>query len=700
MPSTPVISRLVIRPIAFVALAWATWHSPAGPSPAHAQPAPPSSPGYHLWLGAVDLGEVPPPSTGLHRGPAVSFGGRSCVPTWNNQPAAPGPYRRSRPLCLFSHQESSTGSPPPDSAPQARKELVILTTDALATASTVLQGFMSFREAEGWNVVLATEADWDVPLTSGDDGRQERIRAYLAQRYSDDPGAFLLLIGDPDPYGDGVPMKMVHPFKEWASYYDDWLAELLDPIPTDFYYADLDGDWDCDGDGDYGEYPDDDGSGCVDFGPELYVGRIPVYDGDHVAMDTVLQRTLDRDTESDKSYRANQLFPGALLAVEGAPSPTGGAYDYDDDGASVLATIYRDMPQYIQDGSTRLFEDEGLLTSPYQHEDSLSYGQVIQYWNEGRGIVVWCGHGSVNGAFRTIWSQDGDGDGLASSSECDYPSFMDSDGASDLESAPGAFTFHVSCENGFPEQADNLGTSLLYGGAAATATASRLAFAVTVDFGATWEPRPDIATSTTVGYYFTQELLAGSTAGEALAYTKYALSGDAYYPEVTWTTRVEYNLYGDPTRSLEFCESDSQCDDGSPCTGTESCQDGFCVHHDPVDCSYLDAQCTVGTCETATGECISQPALDGVACDDGLWCSEYDSCTDGICYGQDRDCGSRDGYVSYCDEASESCFFTQLTEEPTGLLCGTSPPAQKTPWYLLALLACLPPWRRRAGHES
>ena len=42
-------------------------------------------------------------------------------------------------------------------------------------------------------------------------------------------------------------------------------------IPTDYYYADLTGNWDYDGDGFYGER----GQDTVDFTPEVIVGRIP-----------------------------------------------------------------------------------------------------------------------------------------------------------------------------------------------------------------------------------------------------------------------------------------------------------------------------------------------------------------------------------------------------------------------------------------
>jgi Peptidase family C25 len=556
-----------------------------------------------------------------------------------------------------------------------RRELVIVTTAELVGESELLPRLIELRAAEGWDVTVATEADWDVPVGSGTDDRADRIRAYLADNYAHDPGAYALLIGDPAPDGGDVPMKNVHPLIDVIHWYDEWLADEMDPIPTDFYYADLTGEWDCDGDGQYGEYPDDAGAGCVDFQPELFVGRLPVYGGDAGELDTLLARAIARDLEQDKAYRGDVLLPGALFGVVGAPAPTGDEYSENDDGACILDAIYRDLPAEFQAGATRLFEDRGVVTSPYEHDGPLERDEVIEQWQGGRGLVVWAGHGGPTGAYRTCWVEDVNGNELADAEECDYPPIMESGDHLSLVDSPGAFTWHVSCDNGFPEMEANIGAMLLYGGAAATATASRVAFGVTVAFGEPWVPRPDLATSSTAGYYYALLLADGATAGEALAWTKYALPGDGWTEEeygtdftgAAWATRVEFNLYGDPTRSLERCETAADCDDGSPCNGEESCDAGFCIHSAaPPDCSALDDGCNVGMCDAASGECVATPRMDGLSCDDGLWCFEADRCDAGICGGVERDCGARDGYAVLCDESLQECVFELLEEEGNG----------------------------------
>lgn len=60
--------------------------------------------------------------------------------------------------------------------------------------------------------------------------------------------------------------------------------------PTDYFYADLTGNWDSDGDGYYGEHADDAG---VDFYPEVFVGRIPVYDEDYTTLDNILESVMN-----------------------------------------------------------------------------------------------------------------------------------------------------------------------------------------------------------------------------------------------------------------------------------------------------------------------------------------------------------------------------------------------------------------------
>ena len=115
---------------------------------------------------------------------------------------------------------------------------------------------------------------------------------------------YVLLIGDPAPETGDVPMKMCWPRNHESEYKES---------PTDYFYADLTGNWDLDGDLYFGEYNDDRGIGGVDFDAEVYVGRIPVYGSDYAILDNILQKLITYETEvGDLSWRKKALLPEAM----------------------------------------------------------------------------------------------------------------------------------------------------------------------------------------------------------------------------------------------------------------------------------------------------------------------------------------------------------------------------------------------------
>ncbi len=615
----------------------------------------------YLQLCNQRVGVVPPARAGLHWGHEVQIGKERYRPVWDSAWAGSD----ARPVLVRTTDDpGDPGEQPlmPDDAPEPRDELIILTTDELAADSALLPRFMDLRMAEGWEVRLVTEQDWNVETGGEQDDRAERIRTWLKDNYEDDPGAYLLLIGNPDPWIGDVPMKNMHPFQpiwDWLS--DDW-QESFAEIPTDFYYADLTETWNCDGDEYWGEYDDDER--CVDWGPELYVGRLPVYTGAD-GLDSILERWIENDLQSDKSYRRDFLLPAAFLGFD---EGSGGDYSDHDDGACVMDAVYDALTPDFQAGTTRLYEGSGIITSLYTCEDTISRENVVDYWSDGRGVIFYAGHGWPQSVYRVYWDSDSDSNGYCSPSEEEWVPFIETGDEMELSGAPSGFTFHMSCQTGMPEDRENLGYALLRGGAVATMPASRSCWGTTVGYGEDWEPRPDVLSGTTMGYYYVLDIVNGKTLGEAAAWSKWAIDGDGWgsWNGIAWTTRYQFNLQGDPTRTLEQCIDDSDCDDGSPCNGTESCSDGFCIHVDPVDCSDLNSDCAVGRCDIATGDCYEEPKQEGASCDDGLWCTEGDACNGGVCAGQDMDCGDRVGHSWYCDEDYDQCIWEALEEEDEG----------------------------------
>jgi len=144
----------------------------------------------------------------------------------------------------------------------------------------------------------------------------EQIRNWLKNNVTEQD-RYLLLIGEPsgDNYtwnstGGKLPMRIAYPSgREW-----DWR------LPTDFYYADLDGDWDKDNDLIYGEVEDDE----INWRQELIVGRIPTSNSSLVKI--ILENIIEFETE--EKFRESIKRKKACIAMtmrlwEGLKPPTG-----------------------------------------------------------------------------------------------------------------------------------------------------------------------------------------------------------------------------------------------------------------------------------------------------------------------------------------------------------------------------------------
>jgi hypothetical protein len=84
-----------------------------------------------------------------------------------------------------------------------------------------------------------------------------------------------------------------------------------------------------------------------------------------------------------------------------------------------------------------------------------------------------------------------------------------------------------------------------------------------------------------------------------------------------------------------------------------------------MDCTYLNDQCGVGVCNEAANACEYQPAYEGQACDDGLFCTTGETCSVGVCGGGGpRDCSGAGDQCNagICDEVSDSCVADPLTD--------------------------------------
>jgi hypothetical protein len=94
---------------------------------------------------------------------------------------------------------------------------------------------------------------------------------------------------------------------------------------------------------------------------------------------------------------------------------------------------------------------------------------------------------------------------------------------------------------------------------------------------------------------------------------------------------------GECNKTTVECEAKPQtgpaCEDGNPCTLSDTCQAGTCAAGSPKDCSKLTGACADGVCDTATGDCMSAPKNEGMVCNDNNGCTINDKCAAGACVG-------------------------------------------------------------------
>ena len=277
---------------------------------------------------------------------------------------------------------------------------------AAAVADTVAP-LLDWREAQGMTAwFMDTEtiaANWpgeDLPA---------QIRAYLQNVYAPTRLQYLLLVGSQE----ALPMRWVDP---------DPLVPGEYACLTDYYYADLDGDFDADGDGIYGEYGED----IYDWHPELMVGRWPIDDLEELAL--IADKTLQFG-QNNPDYKWD-----VLLAA--------GSIEFEGDSAIIMQMINNKVVEPNGYASYRLYEFPGLI----QPDAWLTHDAFVGQWSgTPYGLAMWASHGSDSCAFA--------GDPFVC--DTDTPQFSDGE---------PAMTFSSACSNGDISAPDCLGTSLLMHG--------------------------------------------------------------------------------------------------------------------------------------------------------------------------------------------------------------------------------------------
>ncbi len=421
----------------------------------------------------------------------------------------------------------------------------IVTTNAIVANSTQLNAFTAYLQLRGFTVYVVTETQYGAAT-----GQQRaiNIRNWLITHYLINNLKYVLLIGNPDPddprsadsFGD-VPMMMCFPNP----------ANAADQTPTDYFYADLNGNWDSDGDSNYGEF----GQDAVDLGPDVYVGRIPVYGADYASLDSILSKFINY-TGANTSI----MLPVAISNYQDEHNATNSCAN------GWLRTDGLDLPQFVIQNITGpagftsyvMYETSGVTgrghdpvsVGAYGFSAPLTNANVVAQWGNDYGIVFWWAHGSPTAALRKYWLNDSNNnfvveDGFCGTAgdELAWPDVLNSANTASLPNTE-TFTFQSSCLNGYPENGGNLQYSLLKRGAVSTVGATRVS----------WYAQgkwlfSGIVDNAGIGYVYVGNLVFGFSAGEALYRGKSMLVNPWAWQG--WQNLFDFNLYGDPSMYLE-----------------------------------------------------------------------------------------------------------------------------------------------------
>lgn len=268
---------------------------------------------------------------------------------------------------------------------------------------------------------------------------------------------------------------------------------------------------------------------------QLYVGRIPVYNSNYDDLDKILGKMIRYQSAAttDITWRKSVLLP---------MHPSNDATPGWD-----LGEALRTIASRIGFSWLRIYnEDYTVSGGPNPEVWPSVEDSVVKYWSQNPyGMVTWWTHGSSTSA----------------------SSIFSSPSAALLNDNKPSFVFQASCSNGFPEDQNNLGYSLLRNGAIATISASRISW-FAGGLRTNFETAFDIIHECNeyIGYAYTKRIVDSCMdAGEALSRTKSPIGNLSMQ-------MMDFNLYGDPNSSLlkVFPNKPPVVSAGGPYSGNES----------------------------------------------------------------------------------------------------------------------------------
>ena len=423
---------------------------------------------------------------------------------------------------------------------------------------------------------------------------QEKIRNFLIEKYNESSLSYVLLVGSPT----SIPMRICYPLPSVSS----------DHVSTDYYYADLTGEWDADHDGYYGEYHDD----TIDFVPEVSVGRIPCDDPSLVRQ---ICQNIIRYEQDTGTWKTHVLSLASIIYYENTFNAN---WTYArSDGATLMEKCKSDVLDPNGYVTVRMYEKEGIRPSTDVCEYPISHENVLTEWTKGYGLVNMLGHASEDRITQCIWDHD-DGDNIPEQTELYYYDFLRSTDGTNLRMKTPPIVVSAGCSQLGGSR--NIGRSFLEDGAA-------VAFVGTTDLSyynitRVWCDERD-GGAFSLDYYFVSFLIGlHQKCGDALNNAKVTFlnhfmftSYDPEWIKRCYSTLLGYSLYGDPALGMTVNTTDTE----PPTLSLEQPNKYFYIRGSPVLPIQRDVSVVVGgiavkasAVDNETGVATMELWIDGV----------------------------------------------------------------------------------------
>lgn len=395
---------------------------------------------------------------------------------------------------------------------------MLIITPQTVIDSGALTDYISHRTAQGYSIVVESVEDIEGNYTGAE--LADKIRDCIKSYYASSGIKYVLLVGNPDPDDNesstdsvgSVPMKMCWA-RKGSGDPNDWSQS-----PTDYYYSDLTGNWDADGDGYYGEaykvydvYGEtgDLQKGGLDIVSEVVVGRVPF--DNTVDIKNYFQKLIDYENSltgyvwgsGTLEWRKRALI--ATLPMD-ASTPS---YEL---GELMKGRLF-EPPGYV---TTRAYrESYGLYEPP--EISPCSEDVFCAEWQKGYGLVLWTTHGLAYSAGDVISS---DRVGLLNDS---LPSVVCA----------------ICCKNATPE-VNSLAKQLLRNGALSVFASTRVIWYVPG-----WNMLDDGGCHS-LGYELLRRIVEGERVGDALDGARLWYIDRSPNTPYDYFNIFAFVLYGDP----------------------------------------------------------------------------------------------------------------------------------------------------------